>query len=65
MNKGIVNKVIKALGGLGIAGLVVSTIAISVKADAYSGITIDGDFSDWAQLRVASLISMSSLRPHQ
>jgi len=41
MNKGIFNKIVKAIGGLGIAGLVVSTIAISVKADGYSGITVD------------------------
>ena len=31
MNKGIFNKIVKAIGGFGIAGLVVSTIAISVK----------------------------------
>ncbi len=60
MNKGIFNKVIKAIGGFGIAGLVVSTIAISVKADGYSGITIDGDFSDWDSVTKYDCLSESS-----
>jgi len=60
MNKGIFNKIVKALGGFGIAGLVVSTIAISVKADGYSGITVDGDFSDWDSVTKYDCLSESS-----
>ena len=60
MNKGIFNKIVKAIGGFGIAGLVVSTIAISVKADAYSGITVDGDFSDWDSVTKYDCLSESS-----
>ena len=60
MNKGIFNKIVKAIGGFGIAGLVVSTIAISVKADGYSGITVDGDFSDWDSVNKYDCLSESS-----
>ena len=60
MNKGIFNKIVKAIGGFGIAGLVVSTIAISVKADGYSGITVDGDFSDWDSVTKYDCLSESS-----
>ena len=47
MNMHIFDRVIKALCGAAAAALVIPFVAFPVSADSYSGITIDGDFSDW------------------
>ena len=60
MNKCLFNNIIKAFGGVAAAGLVASLLAISVKADGYSGITIDGDFSDWDSVIKYDCLSESS-----
>lgn len=60
MNKSFINKMFKALCGVTAASFVASFLAISVKADAYYGITIDGDFSDWDGVIKYDCLSESS-----
>ena len=47
MNSLSANRVYKAISGLAAGVFAVSFLAFPANADSYSGITIDGDFSDW------------------
>lgn len=47
MNRVFFDRVIKVLCGAAAAALTIPFWAVPVSAEAYSGITIDGDFSDW------------------
>ncbi len=60
MNKFLKNKIVKALSGVAAAVFAVSFLAISVKCDSYSGIEIDGDFSDWDSVIKYDCLSESS-----
>ncbi|MBP5332046.1 MAG: hypothetical protein J6Y89_09370 [Lachnospiraceae bacterium] len=53
-------RMIRVLSGIAAAAFAVSGLAVSVNADSYSGITIDGDFSDWDSVVKYGCISASS-----
>ena len=60
MNKYLVNKIAKSFGGVAAAVLASAFLAINVKADAYSGIDIDGSFGDWDSVTKYDCLSESS-----
>ncbi len=47
MSKRFVNSAVRLLSGVAAAVFVASHLMFPVSADSYSGISIDGDFSDW------------------
>ena len=47
MNSLSANRVFKAFSGLAAGVFAMSFLAFPANADSYSGITVDGDFSDW------------------
>ena len=47
MAKSMTGRITRFISGIAAAVFAVSGFAVSANADSYSGISIDGDFSDW------------------
>ena len=60
MTKRAINKMIGVVSGVAAAFIAVAFSATGVKADSYSGIEIDGDFSDWDSVVKYDCLSDSS-----
>lgn len=53
-------RALKVFSGVTAAALAIPFFAFQVNADSYSGITIDGDFSDWDSVVKYDCLSDSS-----